>query len=995
MSEAKFISPLLDGFSIGNPMSEHNGVCCYPAIKENTDKKYIVKVISVPAAQAQMDALLLAGAYKDPADAMEYFLSIGEGILKEAELLKTLSKLDGFLPYEGWQMEPITRRRLGYEIYLVGSYKRSLEKYMKNHPATHLEAVNLGLDMCAALTVCRDAGALYVALKPSNIFVSEKKEYRIGDLGFIQLDSLSYATLPEKYHSSYTPPELLDPMVTMNTTVDTYALGMILYQLYNDGQLPIKGLRASDQDLSMPVNADYEIAEIIMKAIHLDPAQRWDDPREMGKALAAYLQRNAINDVPITLHVPLDIDSNNILITPQDELISDSETIPHSAEETIHDTLNVEDTHFTNNESPNSSAVDSPDTIISNPEEMLNMPEESVDIRNEEVNIGGTPVETDPPATNALNTYDENLSSIIEKADDLISHEIPEDILFSEISSQEDPFSFAEDPDESEDETIPEEVNDPPVETEVFHPDTKRKKEKKFADPKYKRRRNRVRSFLTALLFSALLFISGFWYYQNIYIISIDNIMIDGSQTALSVSVSCSRNDIPLLVRCVDQYGKATTHGLANGKTSFTGLQPNTMYTIQLEADGFHKLTGKITEVFTTEANTAIVDFSSIVGAEDGSVVLSFAVNGEEPKDWTVFYSAEGEDEKRRTFTGHTVAINELSVGKVYTFRLDTGENISLGGQTTLEVMASRLILADNLAVTSDNGTEITITWNTPGDVVVESWNVKCYNSKGYEKQITVNEQQAVFSDLDPTSDYVIEITASGMTQSTKISISPNPITVQSVNFDETSGNTLKMAWDYSGSAPEGGWHVIYNLVGGEKNILNCKDPVAEITPKIPGTKYEISISAADGTTVFNSNYMFTSAKASNFEKHNLSADKIHAVLLETPIDENWRAENIPEADFTDTFAPGKNISIAMFCSDNFYLTGAEVKVLYILRDGYGNVLPSLTQEETYYWKDIWNSGDVKNGELNLPATPASSGEYSLELYFDGMIAAQFQFSIQ
>ena len=77
-------------------MSSHDGIICCPAIKENTDKKYIVKIISVPASQAQMDALLLAGAYKDPADAVNYFREMGEGILKEAELLKTLSKLARF-----------------------------------------------------------------------------------------------------------------------------------------------------------------------------------------------------------------------------------------------------------------------------------------------------------------------------------------------------------------------------------------------------------------------------------------------------------------------------------------------------------------------------------------------------------------------------------------------------------------------------------------------------------------------------------------------------------------------------------------------------------------------------------------------------------------------------------------------------------------------------------------------------------------------------------
>ena len=102
MSEPIRISPLLDGFTLGNPMSDHDGIRCCPAIKENTDKKYIVKVITVPASQSQLDALLLAGAYKDPADAMEYYKSVGDRIMEEASLLAKLSKLDGFLSYDGW-----------------------------------------------------------------------------------------------------------------------------------------------------------------------------------------------------------------------------------------------------------------------------------------------------------------------------------------------------------------------------------------------------------------------------------------------------------------------------------------------------------------------------------------------------------------------------------------------------------------------------------------------------------------------------------------------------------------------------------------------------------------------------------------------------------------------------------------------------------------------------------------------------------------------------
>lgn len=158
MSEPKIISPLLDGFTMGNPMSDHDGVRCCPAIKENSENKYIVKIISIPSTQAQMDALLLAGAYKDASEAMDYFKTVVDDVYKEAELLGKLSKLEGFLGYEGWQMEPITRRRLGYEVYLLGDYRRSLDKFVRKNPMTQLEAINLGLDICSALSVCRQAG---------------------------------------------------------------------------------------------------------------------------------------------------------------------------------------------------------------------------------------------------------------------------------------------------------------------------------------------------------------------------------------------------------------------------------------------------------------------------------------------------------------------------------------------------------------------------------------------------------------------------------------------------------------------------------------------------------------------------------------------------------------------------------------------------------------------------------------------------------------------
>ena len=157
MSEQKLVSPLLDGFQVGDPISSHDGVRCCPAIKENSDNKYIVKILSIPASQSQLDALLLAGAFQDAAGALEYFKDLADGVVREIKLHQQLARLDGFVPCDAWQVVPMDDNQLGYEVYLLTPYHRTLDRHMKKTALTHLEAVNLGLDLCAALAASRRA----------------------------------------------------------------------------------------------------------------------------------------------------------------------------------------------------------------------------------------------------------------------------------------------------------------------------------------------------------------------------------------------------------------------------------------------------------------------------------------------------------------------------------------------------------------------------------------------------------------------------------------------------------------------------------------------------------------------------------------------------------------------------------------------------------------------------------------------------------------------
>ena len=292
MPELKHISPMLDGFVTGQAISSHDGVCCYPAIREDTAEKYIVKVIAIPASAVQTEALLLTGAFSDPEAVKEYYRELAEGVQKEANILSELSQLEGFLGYEQVQIAA-TEEGDGFEVYLLCPYRKSVETIMSKEPLTHLAIVNMGLDLCNALAACRRAGFVCADLKPSNIFHDDKNGYRIGDLGFVALTGLRYASLPSKYCSCYTAPEARDPMAELNATIDIYSLGLVLYAAYNGGTLP--RLEDGSADTSAPpVYADYEMAEIILKACAMMSSVS-SDPSSPSAAVSAACSSRLVN----------------------------------------------------------------------------------------------------------------------------------------------------------------------------------------------------------------------------------------------------------------------------------------------------------------------------------------------------------------------------------------------------------------------------------------------------------------------------------------------------------------------------------------------------------------------------------------------------------------------------------------------------------------------------------------------------------------------------
>ena len=1004
MSEQITVSPLLDGFTIGTPVNDHYGVCCYPAVKEKSDRKYIVKVISVPASQTQLDALLITGAYRDSAEAADYFRQLSENLLQEAQLLQSLSRLEGFLPYEGCQLEPMQKNRIGYQVYLLSGFRLSLERYMHRHTVSHLEAVNLGIDLCGALAACRRAGMLYIDLKPSNIFISSKKEYKIGDLGFTPLNSMKYSSMPAKYRSCYTAPELLDDLSVLNGTADTYSLGMILYQIFNNGALP----QDPTKPLPAPAAADEEMAGILLKACAPDPADRWEDPSQMGQALIDYMQRGTINDVPImepiigpaagqknsdvyqTARFPIpEADtagdpSANAASPETEENRAEPEPTPPEAES--------EPEQPEAQEEPEAEPEEAPNFTVSEISEEETL-EEALPQVPEEVVPGDEPeFQTDCALEQAPQTF--SAADIEAAAAEEFSR------LTGEFQPEEEAPPEAMDAEQLDQEL--EKMNQFLRASEKPVPKVQKPQphvEPVVIKPQKKKKRSAI-SVLFTIFFLCLLLAAGVWgymYYSTEYLQTVNSITAQEDSGKLTVHVDSGIQEGLLSVICTDPYGNSFTQTVRGGVAEFTKLTPGTFYNIQVQISGLHKLTSPVSMVYTTEGTTNVTALTAGIGSRDGSVTLSMIVSGHEPDQWQVFYSTEGEPELAKTFTGHTVTVDDLVIGKLYTFRLELindGKHSDAGGQNTVQFTPTHVIGVRDLAVVSCSNGELTVQWNSTAEIQPECWWVRCVGTN-YDEDQEVTDTTAVFTGISSDQAYTVEVCAKGMTQASRVSISANPITLTDFRIDESNSEELTLSWQYQGSAPEGSLMITYTLDSSDlPSVVKAEGTTAVVAPRVPGAVYHFTFEAEGDVSVFGGSQAYSCPAAQTYSGNQTSGDNISCHLLATPEEGNWDYTAISTNSSNQSFPAGQPLSVVLQSLYGNYLNSDDINILYVFRDTVRGTSAELIGEESRNWHDLWNESNSRYAELDIPVVPTRAGDYVLDIYFNGMAVASANLTI-
>lgn len=1030
MSEPKMISPLLDNYIVGDPISEHHGIRCCPAMDKETEEKYIVKIISVPASQRQLDALLLTGAYSNAECASLYFKELAEGIEQELQTLQQLSKLEGFLPVKGWQTVPMDPPNTGYEIYVLTDYKRTLERQLNREPMTHLGAINLGLDLCSALCVARRSGYLYVDLKPANIFLTGDREYRVGDVGFMRMDSLKFASMPGQYRSSYTAPEIADAFSTLNTTLDTYALGLILYQCYNNGELPSPSDVNGSEPFPAPQYADYEMAEIILKACDPDPEKRWQDPVQLAQALVSYMQRNGANDTPITPPVIV-VNEETALIT--EELFEDPEIAENgqpgeqeAADSTNAASMTAEETEIA------SEADEPPECPEREPDAQEQDPETPSEYAEDDFGNLTFLIDADDETAQELDDVieyeevSEEVSEILNQADELAAHPVPEPVVAPEAveipvpdvlylpdpeemheSKEDTGASETENTDASSADERPEETKDAentadPEEdsdntmsdSEIAEKaDCEEEDDEDGYDPPVKVK-HWGRNLVIALLIIGLL-VAGYFFYQNYYLQDVAAVELSSEGNSLTVHIVSDADPSDLYVTCSAYGNKIIARCDPSGNAKFDNLLPDTEYKVEIGIDGFHKLTGQTSVPHFTASTTSIQWGDCITGYSDGSVIISFTPDSLDVASWTAICYDNGTQVASVQTTNYSVTLEGLTVGKEYTVALVPDSDTVLTGDNTVTFTANALISAQNITITQLRDGELTVQWDAPEGTNVSGWTVHCFNQdNSYNETETTSGTSMTFKIPDATQSYTVEIKADKQKVYETFVIDANTSVVESIDLSPAANGTVSVSWTVASSSPAAGWVLTYrNVASGAVYNLDCATNAATIDNLVPGVTYEISLSSADGSMVIAESCDYTVPEADSFSASiagvEVSTQQISMHLCTTA---QITAYDPATETGPVTFQAGDSAAFYTMLSEEGRPASQEtIRVLYVIYNDQGTVVSSNARNCT--WDSIF-SAETGIGMLEIPSIPSIAGEYTISVYFNNGIVTNQAFTV-
>lgn len=926
----------------------------YAVTYEGIRAPMIVKHLSIPATQSMVSGLIFSGAVADEEAALAYYSTEMDELKKELAQLDLLRDHPHFLPYLDSQIK-LKEDGVGYDVYLLTLRADTVRELMEQHSFTSRSALELGISAAKALCTLREHHLLHRNIKPENLYRDPNGVFRMGDLGVISLEDIPFATLPDRYISECTAPELCEVLGMHNETVDSYSLCAVLWTLFNHYTPFDETRRRAGEALPAPANAPARLAEILCKGCAPRAEDRYSSPAELLEALESCIDET--DDTPLPAPAEPEPAAAEEPAPKLDAVILDLPLHPEATspadEPGTSDPLAGEATEAASSDSDAASAA---------PSDVVPEPPKSV--------AADTPDAPDEP--------DENLSPGTEEAR-------PTEITFLEgatlahieLPQQKPEFSAKA---RSAFAAAYEEDDLSDVLT---------------ANPSRVKPHNRlwlkiaIPILAVALLATAVF---GVWFYleNRSYLIEQLTLEIQGSDV-MRVSVKAPA-DAPLNINLLDSSGRLLQSVPYTGEDLyFEDLEAGTEYIVNLQSSDDRKLEGTTSNRTVTPMPTEILLFEA-EALSPTEISLHFIPTGYEPEHWTLTFSNAAGDEQTSSFTGTELTIEGLDAGQLYTFRITDADNEPVLGTDTVSCETETVVNLTTFKLDDSEYGQLTVRWASTGNYA-KSWYLTCSGTDGSYRAEELTEQTDSFShtfeDLKTGYSYTVSLSCEGLTNPDDAtrSIDLPLCSVSDFVAYATGADGINVSWNLAdGKAPDR-WHLTCTNVGtGESQVYAVSENNLELRDLLPNAEYRLDLSAEGGLMVGGIEpQTVRTREADKFDDYSTSG--IFLGFFNLPNKANWGLTDLTTSN--RNFSTTGGMAFAVEVSYQFTAKDKEVETLYIIRDSDGQVVNYATGNLS------WSGSSVKETHYGgFEHCPDQAGEYTLEIYFNHKLLVAKTFNV-
>ena len=294
---------VLDGWNITRLLGEGSYGKVFEIERSEFGQTYraALKVITVPQSSAEVRSVISEGMSVSQAEA--YFHGIVEELMHEFSIMFKLKGTANVVSCEDLRVLEHPDG-IGWDILIRMELLHPLLPYVYEHPMARRDIIRLGIDICKALELCQRYNIIHRDIKPENIFISDNRDYKLGDFGIARTIERTTSGLSKKGTYSYMAPEVYAGK-EYGFSVDTYSLGLVLYRMLNKNRGPFLpqppeaitfssreqalARRMSGEPLPRPFYGEGRLGEIVLKACAFDPKERYSSPQQLRQELEAIL----------------------------------------------------------------------------------------------------------------------------------------------------------------------------------------------------------------------------------------------------------------------------------------------------------------------------------------------------------------------------------------------------------------------------------------------------------------------------------------------------------------------------------------------------------------------------------------------------------------------------------------------------------------------------------------------------------------------------------